>query len=169
MSLREVLNLTAFCALLIALLSLLLKAGDHPGAFGFSGLEALYYGTCILPWILLLVTGEAYGIAFATSFYYGGGKASHGYSRERAWAREGKGRDVAHALLWRDRVYGDHPGLMAVIEFAQLDSDLRPEALRAALRLLGRRRLSKADRDHVGRLLMMAKISVAQPTQARHH
>ena len=162
------LNLTAFCALLMALLALLFKAGDHPGAFGFSGLEGLYYITCIVPWILLLVMGEAYGIAFAISFYYGGGRATLGYSREKAFVREGKGREVAHALLWRDRLVGDVPGLMAVVEFAHQDPDLKPEALRAALRLLGRRRLSKADRDHVGRLLMLAKISVAQAIQKPH-
>jgi hypothetical protein len=169
MTLREVLNLTAFCAGLMALLTLLFKAGDHPGQFGFSGAEGLYYVTCIVPWILLMVTGEAYGIAFAVSFYYGGGgRATRGYSRERAFVREGRGREVAHALLWRDRLVGDVPGLMAVVEFAQQDADLKPEALRAALRLLGRRRLSRADRDHVGRLLMLAKISVVQATQKPH-
>jgi hypothetical protein len=161
MTLREMFNLGSFC--------LLLKAGYSHFTFGFSTVEAVYYILCILPWLILLLVGEAYGIAFAVSFMYGGGKASRGYSRERSWAREGKGREVAHALLWRDRLYGDNEGLMAVIGFAQKDPDLKPEALRAALRLLGRHRISKADRDHVGRLLMQAQISVAQPHQKRHH
>jgi hypothetical protein len=49
------------------------------------------------------------------------------------------------------------------VEFAQYDPDLKPEALRAALRLFGKRGLSRADRDHVGRLLGQAKISVGKP------
>jgi len=163
MTLREVLNLTAFCCLLVALLSFLFIAGNHGLMNGLSAQESFTVGICIAPWILVLVTGEAYGIAFVISLYYGGGRASHGFSRERAYARAGKGKEVAHGILWRDALYGDTPGLMAVVEFAQLDPDLKPEALRAALRLFGKRGLSRADRDHVGRLLGQAKISAAKP------
>ncbi len=153
MSLREVLNLTAFCCLLVALLSLLFIAGDHGLMHGLSVAESLTVGACLAPWILALVLGEAYGIAFVIGLYYGGGRASRGRSRERSFARNGRGKEVCHGILWRDALYGDTPGLMAVVEFAQVDPDLKPEALRAALRLFARRGLSKADRDHVGRLL----------------
>ena len=163
MSLREVLNLTAFCCLLVGLLCLLLVVGGHPGMHGVSPEEGFTLGIFVAPWILVAVTGQAYGIAFVISLYYGGGKASHGYSRERSFARNGRGKEVCHGILWRDALYGDTPGLMAVVEFAQYDPDLKPEALRAALRLFGKRGLSKADRDHVGRLLGQVKISVGRP------
>jgi hypothetical protein len=163
MTLREVLNLTAFCCLLVGLLSFLFIAGDHGLMHGMSLYESMSLCICIAPWILVMVTGEAYGIAFAVSMYYGGGKASHGHSLERAYARAGKGKEVAHGILWRDALYGDTPGLMAVLEFAQIDHELKPEALRAALRLFAKRGLSRADRDHVGRLLGQAKISTVKP------
>lgn len=169
MTLREVLNLTLFCAVLLALLSLLLIAGEHPSTHGFSAMESGYYGLCVVTWILMLVTGQAYGIAFCISLYYGGGKGSRGYSRERAWARAGRGQEVAQALLLRDRLVGDSEALLAVLDLAQLDPGAKPEALRAALRLMGRGKLSKADRDHVGRQLMMAKISHSMPNYDQHN
>ena len=163
MSLREVLNLTAFCCLLVGLLSFLFIAGNHGLMHGMSVNESFTLAVFVAPWILVAVMGEAYGIAFVISLYYGGGKASHGYSQERSFARNGRGKEVCHGILWRDALYGDTPGLMAVVEFAQYDPDLKPEALRAALRLFGKRGLSRADRDHVGRLLGQAKISVGKP------
>jgi hypothetical protein len=163
MTLREVLNLTAFCCLLMALLSFLFIAGNHGLMHGMSANESLTLAIFVAPWILVAIMGEAYGIAFVISLYYGGGKASYGYSREKAFARAGRGKEVAHGILWRDALYGDTPGLMALLELSQYDPELKPEALRAALRLFAKRGLSKADRDHVGRLLGQAKISVGKP------
>lgn len=164
MTLREVLNLSAFILLIVAILSSFFVLRDVAQHQSVGYLDAAFFVLCCAPWVLTTVTGQAYGIAFATSFYYGGGGVSkRGHSMERAWARNGKGQEASHALLWRDRVVGDIAGLMVVLELAQLDPSLKPEALRAAHRLFGRS-LSKAERDHVGRLYQQVGIGQVKAT-----
>jgi hypothetical protein len=164
MTLREVFNLTAFLLLLITGMSSFFVLRDVAQHQQPSYYEMAFVVLSAAPWVLTLVTGQAYGIAFATSFYYGGsGVAKRGHSMERAWARQGKGQEAAHALLWRDRMVGDTPGMMVVLELAQLDPDLKPEALRAAHRLFGRA-MSRAERDHVGRLYQQAGIGQVKAT-----
>ena len=54
---------------------------------------------------------------------------------------------------------GDIPGMIAVLEMAQIDPGVQPEALRAFHRLLGNWKVSKSDRDHAARLFKMLKVS----------
>lgn len=167
MTLREVLNLTAFILLMVAGLSsffVLRDVAQHQ--YPHLGDAALFVVSAA-PWVLALVTGQAYGIAFVTSFYHGGGVAARGHSQQRAWARQGRGQEAAHALLWRDRVLGDRSGLMAVLEMAQLDPSLKPEAVRAAHRLFASD-LSKQERAQVGRLYMLAGFGEVKPRYPGH-
>jgi len=160
MTLREALNLAAFIFLALLLASLGLMSGAIARDHGLGTMEGIYLALCALPWVLALVTGQAYGTAFLIGIYSGGsGAAKAGYSREKSWARQGRGQEAAHALLWRDRLVGDVPGLLAVLEMAQLDPSLKPEAARAARRLMGSARATKAERDHAGRLYQLARLS----------
>lgn len=159
MTLREAVNIVAYLTFMLGLLGVFPLLWDVRHHQSISYMEAGYVVTCCLPWCFALVTGQSYSMAFFSGLFWGGqGSARHHYSKERAWARAGRGQEVAHAYLWRDRLFGDTPGLIAVMELGQLDPNMKPEIVRAAGRLLSRG-LSKADKDHVGRLFQLAKVS----------
>lgn len=162
-SIRESLNLLALFLLFLALLSVFYALRDaRLGQSADWGLAA-FGSLCALPYLVLLATGRMFTAAFFTELIFGGSRAAErGYSKERAWAREGRGKDAAFGLLLRDRVFGDIPGLWAVLEMARLDPSMTQEAVQAATRLIGSRGISSADRDHAGRLLQLAKISVVR-------
>lgn len=163
MTLREVLNLVSYIMLLLALLTGLFLLDDIYQHRSLDVMESAFVVFSVSPVVLALVTGQAYGVAFIVSLVYGVERVgSRNYSREIAFARQGRGKEAAHGLLWRDRMLGDVAGLKAVLEMARLDPDLKPEAIRAVSRLLGSSRLSKAEKDDVGRMFSRAKISTSK-------
>lgn len=159
--LKEVLNTLAVLLLFAALLAGFFILRDirmgQPLQWGLAWLSVL----CLAPHLALLATGQALSASFFTELVFGvSGAAERSYIKERALARAGRGKDAALGLLWRDRWIGDRPALWAVLEMAKFDPDLAPEAVRAATRLIGDPRVSQADRDHAGRQLQLAKVSV---------
>ena len=161
--LREALNTFALFLLFTALISLFYVLRDARFGHDANWTAAIYSGVAALPYLGLLATGRMFTAAFFTELIFGGSKAAErGYSKERAWARGGRGHDAAFGLLLRDRIVGDIPGLWTVLEMARLDPSMTQEAAQAATRLIGSRRISSADRAHAGRMLQQAKISVAR-------
>jgi len=160
MTLREVLNFWAFIMVLLAAITVCFLLDDlvkhSPLDYG----EALFVVASLAPAILLLVTGQAYGVAFLSGIFWNNTRAARShYRKELSLARAGKGREAAAGLLLRDRVYGDTHALMCILEMTRQDKEMMPEAMRATHRLLGNWKLSKLDRDHVGRLVSQIKIS----------
>lgn len=161
--LREALNTFALFLLFTAMISICYVLRDARFGHAANWPAAIYASVAVLPYMGLLATGRMFTAAFFTELVFGGSKAAErGYSKERAWARAGRGRDAAFGLLLRDRIVGDIPGLWAVLEMARLDSSMTQEAVQAATRLIGSRRISSADRDHAGRMLQQAKVSVVR-------
>jgi hypothetical protein len=168
MTLRETLNLWAFVLFLLFLVALSMVVQELANHERIAFYEAMFLVLTVAPGLLMIITGEAYGITFFTNLIWNHtGAARNHYSLERSKAREGKGREAAHGILWRDTLIGDTPGLFAVLEMARLDDGMRAEALRATHRLLARTRLSKADRDHAGRLAALLKLSVGTDAAPR--
>lgn len=160
MTLREILNLWAYIMLLVAMIALGMVVDDLAKHQPLDYYEALFLAFSISPSLLMIITGQAYGATFFTNLIWNHkGSGRNHYSQERSLAREGKGREAAQAMLWRDRVLGDIPGLIAILEMARLDPLMQPEAMRAIHRLLANPLLPKFERDHVGRLVSLLKIS----------
>jgi hypothetical protein len=160
MSLREILNLWAYVMLLLALIAVSMVVEDLAKHQPIDYLEAVFLAVSVSPSILMIITGQAYGLTFFTNLIWSHtGSGRNHYSLERSLAREGKGREAAQAMLWRDRLVGDVAGLIAILEMARLDPRMQPEAMRATHRLLANPFLPKHERDHVGRLLSLLKIS----------
>lgn len=165
---REILNVFALLMVLSGMLlgfHILrdLREGLPPDLRG-----AIRCGVLFAPALLLLATGQMFTAAFFSSLFYGGARSSEqGYSREKSWAREGKARDAALGMLWRDRLVGDAKALWAVLEMARLDKSLDQEAVKAANRIIGSARSSAADRDHAGRMLQLVRVSRAKPHYSR--
>ena len=164
--LREILNLFAYFCLLGALALVFYVLRDLRLGQAISTAKMVEGALFCLPYFLLLVSGWALSAVFFTELVFG--TQTHGrsrnFSKERALARDGKGKDAALGLLWRDRVWGDPEALFAVLEMAQWDPALGPEAVQAAHRLIGSIRTSAADRDHAGRMLAQAKVSTVKPS-----
>jgi hypothetical protein len=160
MSLREVLNFWAFIMLLLAMLVSVFLLDDLVQHNTVDYAESMFVVVSLAPAILLVVTGQAFGAAFIGGLFWSNSRAAHShYRKELSLARAGKGREAAAGMLLRDRVFGDTRALMTILEMARQDKDMMPEAMRATHRLLGNWKLSKADRDHVGRLVSQIKIS----------
>jgi hypothetical protein len=151
--------------LLLALLAATFLLDDLVKRSSLDYAEALFFIVSLAPTILLLVTGKASGVSFFHGLFWGNtGAAQSHFSREKALAFAGhtdKGREAALGMLWRDRVVGDTRAPMAILEMARRDRELLPEAMRAAHRLLANWKLSRHDRDHVGRLISQIRISSA--------
>jgi hypothetical protein len=160
MSLREVLNFWAFIMVLLAAITVCFLLDDMVRHSALDYGEALFVVASLAPAILLLVTGQAYGVAFLSGIFWNNSKAARShYRKELSLARAGKGREAAAGMLLRDRVFGDTRALMTILEMTRQDKEMMPEAMRATHRLLGNWKLSKLDRDHVGRLVSQIKIS----------
>lgn len=159
---REILNTAALLMVFAGLFTLFfvlrdLRMGEPPN-WGFAASSVLWF----TPFAVLFATGRMFTAAFFTELIYGGSSAAdRGYSKERAWAREGKARDAALALWLRHRMVGDVPGLWAILEMARFDPGIKDLAVLAANGLFASR-LSKAERDHVGRQLQLVKVSEAR-------
>lgn len=161
--LREILSSFAYLCLFVALgCAFYLLRDLRLGKEMDLGLMA-YGSLACLPWILVFASGRLLGAVFISDLVFGvHGPARAGRSREIALAREGRGKDAALGLLWRDRLVGDAEGLFTVLEMARHDRSLGPEATQAAARLIGSSRISRADREHAGRLLQQARVSEAK-------
>jgi hypothetical protein len=161
--LREILSSFAYICLLAAMVCAFYLLRDlRLGKAMDLGLMA-YGSLACLPWILVLASGRLLGAVFFSDLVFGvHGAARAGNSREIALARAGRGKDAALGLLWRDRLIGDSAGLFTVLEMARHDRALGPEAAQAAARLLGSSRVSRADKEHAGRLLQQAQVSEAK-------
>jgi hypothetical protein len=158
--LREILNFGAYLFLLVSVASFFFVLRDvrmgEPMDWGMAIAGAL---GC-LPWIALLVAGRLLSANFFSDLVFGvSGAGRSGGSREIALARDGRGKDAALGLIWRDRLFGDPQGLFTVLEMARHDRSLAPEAVQAANRLIASSRVSRADREHAGRLLAQARVS----------
>ena len=170
MTLREVLNLWTFVLLLVAGLACFDLLNDLVKHQPLDYYETLFPAAGLAPALLMLITGQAYGIAFFSGLLWNeAGAAQNHYSRERALARAGKGREAAQGMLWRDRVVGDTPALFAVLEMALLDPGMQREALRSMHRLASSGRLSSGDRDHLKRLLSQLDLSGSKGAAAGKH
>jgi hypothetical protein len=160
MTLREVLNLSAFLLLLSGLIVAFFLLGDLVRHENLDFAEGMFVVVSLAPFILMLVTGQALGLDFIGGLLWSNSGAAEGnFRREVSLARSGKGRDAALGMLLRDRIFGDTRALMAILEMARHDKEMLPEAMRATHRLLANWKLPKHERDHVGRLVSQIKIS----------
>lgn len=159
---REISNLTAFLSIFAGLFAVFFVLRDVRLGMAPDWGLAIFSAICFIPYGALLATGRLLAASFFTELVYGGSRAAAlGYSKERSWAREGRGRDAALGFLWRHRIIGDVPGLWAVLEMARFDPNMKDLAVSAASHLF-RSGLSQADRDHVGRQLQLVQVSEAR-------
>lgn len=160
MTLREVLNFWAYLMLVLALVAASFLLGDLVHHENLDFAEGMFVVVSLAPFILILVTGQAFGLDFIGGLMWSNSGAAHGnFRRELSLARSGKGRDAALGMLLRDRIFGDTRALMAILEMARHDQEMLPEAMRATHRLLANWKLPRHERDHVGRLMSQIKIS----------
>jgi hypothetical protein len=161
--LREILNLTSLLFLLGTVFSFFYFLQDWTHGTGINLYDAAYGLAFAAPYLTLLGVGWALGVAFYVELAFGtSSKGQRSFPREKSLAREGKGKDAALGLLFRDKIWGDRDALWAVLEMARYDDDLGGEAVQAASRIIQSRRSSQADRDHAGRSLQLAKVSEAK-------